>query len=123
MVNVGRARLSLLRTLASRWIKLQGIGESNGNMPTKRTAHTTYRRKKQSQQHQWTPENIRALRRHLGLSQTQFTEEIGILQQTVSICECGYHRPKGASITILNLLADKAKFKFEADRKEESRAD
>ena len=60
----------------------------------------------------WDAERVKALREHLGLTQTRFAEELGILQQTVSQWECGYHYPKGASVKVLSLVAEKAKFKY-----------
>ena len=61
---------------------------------------------------EWTGERVKALREHLGLTQVQFAEELGILQQTVSVWELGYHVPKGASVKVLNLVAERAKFKY-----------
>ena len=60
----------------------------------------------------WDAERVKALREFLGLTQTQFAEELGILQQTVSQWECGYHYPKGSSVKMLNLVAEKAHFKY-----------
>ena len=60
----------------------------------------------------WDAERVKALREFLGLTQTQFAEELGILQQTVSQWECGYHYPKGASVKVLTMVSEKAKFKY-----------
>jgi len=60
----------------------------------------------------WDAEKVRSLREFLGMTQTQFAEELGILQQTVSQWECGYHYPKGASVKVLNMVAEKAKFEY-----------
>ncbi|MDG0867853.1 helix-turn-helix domain-containing protein [Candidatus Lucifugimonas marina] len=64
----------------------------------------------------WQADNIRALRTHLGLSQTALSREIGIRQQTISEWETGMYAPRGASVTILTLLAVSSNFQFEADR-------
>lgn len=61
---------------------------------------------------EWTGERVKALREYLGLTQDQFAEELGILQQTVSVWELGYHTPKGASVMVLNLVAERAKFQY-----------
>ena len=63
----------------------------------------------------WQADNIRALRTHLGLSQTALSREIGIRQQTISECETGMYAPRGASVTILTLLAVSSNFQFEED--------
>ncbi len=58
---------------------------------------------------QWTPGSVRALREHLGLTQADMAHEMGIRQQTVSDWECGAYKPRGASATLLTLLAERAK--------------
>ena len=63
----------------------------------------------------WQADNIRALRTHLGLSQTALSREIGIRQQTISEWETGMYAPRGASVTILTLLAVSSNFQFEPD--------
>ena len=63
---------------------------------------------------EWTAESIRALRTHLGQSQAALSRELGIRQQTVSEWETGMYRPRGASITILTLLAVSSGFQFDA---------
>jgi transcriptional regulator with XRE-family HTH domain len=61
----------------------------------------------------WQADNIRDLRTHLGLSQTALSREIGIRQQTISEWETGMYAPRGASVTILTLLAVSSNFQFE----------
>ena len=63
----------------------------------------------------WQADNIRALRTHLGLSQTALSREIGIRQQTISEWETGMYAPRGASVTILTLLAVSSNFQFEPE--------
>lgn len=58
----------------------------------------------------WTGERIRALRRHLGLSQARFGRELGIRQATVSEWETGLYQPRGASARLLSLVAERAEF-------------
>ncbi|MBG81949.1 MAG: helix-turn-helix transcriptional regulator [SAR202 cluster bacterium] len=67
----------------------------------------------------WQADNIRALRTHLGLSQTALSREIGIRQQTISEWETGMYAPRGASVTILTLLAVSSNFQFEPEKSEE----
>ena len=67
----------------------------------------------------WQADNIRTLRSHLGLSQTALSREIGIRQQTISEWETGMYAPRGASVTILTLLAVSSSFQFESENDED----
>lgn len=67
----------------------------------------------------WQAENIRNLRTHLGLSQTALSREIGIRQQTISEWETGMYAPRGASVTILTLLAVSSNFQFDPESSED----
>lgn len=64
----------------------------------------------------WDAARVKALREHLGLTQTEFAEELGTQQQTVSEWECGNHDPKGLSVRMLTLVAEKAEFKYGAHK-------
>jgi len=59
---------------------------------------------------EWDARTIRALRRYLGWSQNALARDLGIRQQTVSEWETGMYKPRGASVTILSLLARTAGF-------------
>jgi putative transcriptional regulator len=63
---------------------------------------------------QWKKESIRALRRHLGLTQTQLAEELGIRQQTISEWETGMYLPRGSSATLLSIVAERSGFDYRA---------
>jgi len=63
---------------------------------------------------QWDSEHIQALRRHLGLTQSELAEKLGTRQQTISEWETGMYQPRGASATLLSIVAERAKFKYEA---------
>lgn len=69
------------------------------------------RRKKR----QWKKEGIRALRRHLGLTQTKLAEELGIRQQTISEWETGMYQPRGTSATLLSIVAERSGFVYKAE--------
>ncbi len=69
------------------------------------------RRKKR----QWKKEGIRALRRHLGLTQTKLAEELGIRQQTISEWETGMYQPRGTSATLLSIVAERSGFAYKAE--------
>ena len=60
----------------------------------------------------WTSEQIRELRRALDLTQQGFAHELGVRQQTVSEWETGVYAPRGASLRILNVVAERASFRY-----------
>ena len=60
----------------------------------------------------WEASSVRALRRHLGLSQRGLAEELGVRQQTVSEWETGLYRPRGASARLLAIIAERASFEY-----------
>ena len=63
---------------------------------------------------QWDADGIQALRQHLGLTQDELSERLGTRQQTISEWETGMYRPRGASATLLSIIAEQAKFKYDA---------
>jgi DNA-binding transcriptional regulator YiaG len=70
--------------------------------------------KYQAKQAKWDKEHIQALRQHLGLTQQEMAAELGTRQQTISEWETGMYRPRGASSTLLFIIAEKAGFKYDA---------
>lgn len=62
----------------------------------------------------WDADSIQALRRHLGLTQDELSEKLGTRQQTISEWEKGMYRPRGASAKLLSIVAEQAKFKYDA---------
>ncbi len=62
----------------------------------------------------WDSERIQALRRHLGLTQRELSNRLGTRQQTISEWETGMYQPRGTSTTLLSLIAEQVKFKYEA---------
>jgi DNA-binding transcriptional regulator YiaG len=81
---------------------------------TKRPART------RKLKYDWDAGKVKALRSHMGLTQTEFAQELGTLQQTVSEWECGYHTPKGTSVKLLKIVAEKAGFAYGSEAKSES---
>lgn len=61
---------------------------------------------------QWDSERIQTLRRHLGLTQRELAERLGTRQQTISEWETGMYKPRGASATLLSIIAERAKFEY-----------
>jgi DNA-binding transcriptional regulator YiaG len=62
----------------------------------------------------WDGASVQALRRHLGLTQSEFSARLGTRQQTISEWETGMYRPRGTSATLLSIIAEHAKFKYDA---------
>jgi transcriptional regulator with XRE-family HTH domain len=62
----------------------------------------------------WDAERLQALRRHLGLTQRELAGELGMRQQTISEWETGLYQPRGASVRLLSLIAERAGFRYEA---------
>jgi len=60
----------------------------------------------------WDSGRVRALRRHMKLSQEELAAQLGTRQQTVSEWETGRYRPRGASATLLAIIAERAAFEY-----------
>ena len=63
----------------------------------------------------WDAGGVRALRRHLGVTQTELSAELGVRQQTVSEWETGAYQPRGATARLLTLVAERAGFAYRPD--------
>ena len=68
----------------------------------------------QAVRRQWDSQRIQALRRHLGLTQHELAERLGTRQQTISEWEKGMYKPRGTSATLLSIVAERAKFRYDA---------
>jgi DNA-binding transcriptional regulator YiaG len=64
---------------------------------------------------EWDSERIRALRRHMGLTQQEMADRLGTRQQTISEWELGLYSPRGASSTLLTIVAERAEFTYRAE--------
>ena len=62
----------------------------------------------------WDKERIKALRNHLRLTQREMADKLGTRQQTISEWEIGLYQPRGTSATLLSIVAERAKFKYDA---------
>jgi DNA-binding transcriptional regulator YiaG len=56
----------------------------------------------------WNAARVRDLRRALGLTQQGLADELGVRQQTVSEWETGAYLPRGASVRLLDIVAERA---------------
>jgi DNA-binding transcriptional regulator YiaG len=62
----------------------------------------------------WDARSVRALRRHLDVTQSELAGELGVRQQTVSEWETGVYRPRGASEKLLSMVAERAGYTYRA---------
>src|SRR3989304_6040086 len=67
----------------------------------------------------WDAGQVRALRRHLGLSQQGLAQEMGTRQQTVSEWEAGRYRPRGTSVRLLAIIAERAGFNYGTENQDQ----
>ncbi len=71
----------------------------------------------------WNARRVRALRETLRLTQQQMADELGTRQQTVSEWETSLYRPRGASATLLGIIAERAGFTYEVTGETETPQD
>ncbi len=69
----------------------------------------------------WDTERIRALRRYLGVTQTELADVLGARQQTISEWETGMYKPRGPSATLLTIIAERAGFEYRENRQEQDK--
>ncbi len=62
---------------------------------------------------QWDGQSIQALRHYLGLTQRELADRLGTHQQTISEWETAMYQPRGTSATLLTIIAEQAKFKYD----------
>lgn len=63
----------------------------------------------------WDASLIRALRRHMDMSQAEFAHELGVRQPTISEWETGAYAPKRSTSKLLTLVAEQAGFPYETE--------
>lgn len=64
----------------------------------------------------WSGDLIKSLRFHMGLSQAELAEELGVRQQTVSEWETGVYAPGRAMSKYLGLVAERADFEYRGEK-------
>ena len=62
----------------------------------------------------WDAGKVKALRSHMGLTQDELASDLGTRQQTISEWETGMYRPRGMSERLLNVVAERAGFEYDA---------
>jgi putative transcriptional regulator len=70
-------------------------------------------KRRRTVQYTWTPDAIRALREHMGLTQREMADELQVRQQTISEWETRAHTPHRSTQKTLTLIAERAGFKYE----------
>lgn len=65
---------------------------------------------------EWDPERIKALREHLGMTQRQLADELGVRQQTISEWEVGVYIPRRSTQKYLSLIAERVGFDYKASK-------
>ena len=61
----------------------------------------------------WDQDKVRSLRSHMGLTQQGLARQKGTRQQTISEWETGAYQPRGASRTLLSIIAERAGFMYQ----------
>lgn len=74
---------------------------------------------KRKVKYQWSSRSVRALRKHMGMTQQQMAEELGTRQQTISEWETGMYRPRGGMNRLLTLVAERAGFEYQVTTEED----
>ena len=70
--------------------------------------------RRKAERRRWDRQHIRGLRAHLGLTQRELADRLGTRQQTISEWEQGMYRPRGASSTLLSIVAEGARYEYKA---------
>ena len=68
---------------------------------------------------QWDKQQVRALRQHLNFTQARLAKELGTRQQTISEWETGMYQPRGASATLLSVVAERSGFAYQTGQKQD----
>ena len=66
----------------------------------------------------WDGKLVKGLREHMGASQAQFADHLGVRQQTVSEWENGIYAPSRATCKYLSLVAEQAGFRYETQTRD-----
>ena len=65
----------------------------------------------------WDSARVKALREHMGMTQQQLADELGMRQQTISEWEVGMYEPRRSTQKYLSLIAERVGFKYDAKKK------
>jgi len=76
-----------------------------------------YEIRRQGETVMWNSEMIKALRYHMGVSQGELAETLGVRQQTISEWETALYEPKRAMSNLLGFVAERAQFEYGSKEK------
>jgi DNA-binding transcriptional regulator YiaG len=91
------------------WLKAEGVKPNR--RPSQRRRKESYTPRAEVE---WTAEEIKALRFHMGLTQQRMARELGVRQQTISEWETGMYRPRRSMSKYLTIIAERAGFIYQA---------
>jgi DNA-binding transcriptional regulator YiaG len=66
----------------------------------------------------WAPARIKALREHMGMTQQEMADELGVRQQTISEWEVGQYTPRRSTQKYLALIAERVGFTYDSAQKD-----
>jgi DNA-binding transcriptional regulator YiaG len=78
---------------------------------------------KRKRQVRWDGRKIKALREHLGMTQSQMAEELQVRQQTISEWEIGMHTPHRSTQKVLSMVAEQAGFLYQTETEQKEKRD
>lgn len=122
---IGASLPPTARTKAAWWSNRNGDGQAAAWVETKRHAidldlanqRVTFRliatvaqMRREGETVLWDSDLIKALRLHMGMTQSEFAQEVGMRQQTISEWEKGVYLPTRASSNLLVRVAKEAGF-------------
>lgn len=80
-------------------------------------------RKGRTLKREWTGPRIRALRKHMGLTQREMADELQVRQQTISEWEQSLHTPHRSTQKVLSMIAERAQFVYDPRTTEAEQGD
>lgn len=72
-------------------------------------------------QNKWDKSQVKALRCYLDMTQSELAGEMGTRQQTISEWEVGMYEPRGASVKLLTMIAERTRFRYQAEYDEKDK--
>ncbi len=99
------------------WLEVAGVKPNRKLGPKRKSSYISYT------EAEWNPEEIKALRAHMGLSQGDLARELGVRQQTISEWETGMYRPRRSTAKYLTMVAERVGFIYKVESEETQEGD
>lgn len=93
---------------------VKGVDLAEGTITFQKPVRV-YQVKRKGETVLWNGELIKGLRAHLGMSQAQLAETLGVRQQTISEWETGVYDPSLKTSKYLSLIARDSRFQYESE--------